>query len=241
MVDQDQTIDSTSSASSALSEALGYEFTDKSLLRDALTHSSFKNERPDLAPTDNERLEFLGDAVVGLVVAALLSEQFPDADEGELTQRRADLVSEKGLAAIADGVGLGPAMRLGKGEEKSGGREKSRLQSSALEACIGAVFRDGGVEAAFEATRRVFEPWLHAGPPGHRDFKSRAQELAQARLGGTPSYDVVRSDGPDHAREFVVALELNGEQVAQGEGRSKIDAEQAAAKAALEVWSAEED
>jgi len=236
MVDQDQTLDP---AALKLCEALGYEFTDKGLLRDALTHSSFKNERPDLAPTDNERLEFLGDAVVGLVVAALLSEQFPDANEGELTQRRADLVSEKGLSTIADSVGLGPAMRLGKGEEKSGGREKSRLLSSALEACIGAIYRDGGVDAAFEATRRVFEPWLHAVTPGHRDFKSRAQEWAQARLGGTPSYDLVRSDGPDHAREFVVALELNGDRVALGEGRSKIDAEQAAAKVALEVWLAE--
>ena len=131
-------------------------------------------------------------------------------------------------------------MRLGKGEERSGGREKPRLLSSALEACIGAIYQDGGVDAAFEAARRIFEPWLHAGAPGHRDFKSRAQEWAQGRLGGTPSYDFVRSDGPDHARQFVVALELNGSQVAFGEGRSKIDAEQAAAKAALEVWSAEE-
>ena len=141
MVDQDQTLDP---AASELCEALGYEFTDKSLLRDSLTHSSFKNERPDLAPTDNERLEFLGDAVVGLVVASLLCEQFPDADEGELTQRRADLVSEKGLATIADSVRLGPAIRLGKGEEKSGGREKPRLLSSTLEACIGAVYRNSG-------------------------------------------------------------------------------------------------
>ncbi len=223
-----------------LCKALGYAFTDEGLLRDALTHRSFKNERPDLAPSDNERLEFLGDAVVGLVVASLLSEQFPDATEGELTQRRADLVSEKGLAAIAESVGIGPAMRLGKGEEKSGGRNKPRLLSSALEACIGAVYKDAGVDAAFEATRRVFEPWLHVGEPGHRDFKSRAQEWAQARLGDTPSYDLLRSEGPDHAREFVVALELNGSRVATGEGRSKLDAEQAAAKAALEVWSAED-
>jgi ribonuclease-3 len=237
MADQDPTLDP---AALELCEALGYEFTNKGLLRDALTHSSFKNERPDLAPTDNERLEFLGDAVVGLVVASLLCEQFPDADEGELTQRRADLVSEKGLATIADSVRLGPAMRLGKGEEKSGGREKPRLLSNALEACIGAMYRDGGIGAAFEATRRIFELWLHASAPGHRDFKSRAQEWAQARLGGTPSYDLIRSDGPDHAREFVVALELGGSQVALGEGRSKIDAEQAAAKTALEIWSAED-
>lgn len=237
MADHDHPLDS---AALELCDALGYEFTDEGLLRDALTHRSFKNERPDLAPNDNERLEFLGDAVVGLVVASLLSEQFADASEGELTQRRADLVSEKGLAAIADSIQLGPAMRLGKGEEKSGGREKPRLLSSALEACIGAIYKDAGVDAAFEATRRLFEPWLHAGEPGHRDFKSRAQEWAQARLGDTPSYDLVRSDGPDHARQFVVALELNGTRVALGEGRSKLAAEQAAAKAALEVWSAED-
>ncbi|MDH3201272.1 MAG: ribonuclease III [Myxococcales bacterium] len=237
MSHQEQLLDP---AALELCDALGYEFADQSLLRDALTHRSFKNERPDLAPNDNERLEFLGDAVVGLVVASLLSEQFPEVAEGELTQRRADLVSEKGLAAIADSVRLGPAMRLGKGEEKSGGREKPRLLSSALEACIGAIYKDAGVDAAVEVTRRIFEPWLHVGEPGHRDFKSRAQEWAQARLGDTPSYELVRSEGPDHAREFVIALELKGSRVALGEGRSKLDAEQAAAKAALEAWSAED-
>ncbi len=237
MSDQDQPLDP---AALELCDALGYEFSDQGLLRDALTHRSFKNERPDLAPNDNERLEFLGDAVVGLVVASLLSEQFADATEGELTQRRADLVSEKGLAAIANSVGLGPSLRLGKGEEKSGGREKPRLLSGALEACIGAIYQDAGMDAAVEVTRRIFDPWIHAGEPGHRDFKSRAQEWAQARFGDTPSYTLVRSEGPDHARQFVVALELMGSRVGFGEGRSKLDAEQAAAKAALEVWSAED-
>ncbi|MEM9730732.1 MAG: ribonuclease III domain-containing protein, partial [Myxococcota bacterium] len=127
-------------AARELCEGLGYDFESPALLRDALTHSSFRNERPDLAPEDNERLEFLGDAVVGMVVASLLVEHFPSADEGELTQRRADLVSEKGLAKVAVGLGLGPAMRLGRGEEKSGGREKPRLLSSALEACFGAIY-----------------------------------------------------------------------------------------------------
>ncbi len=221
-----------------LCDELGYEFSDQSLLRDALTHRSFKNEQPDLAPNDNERLEFLGDAVVGVAVASLLSEEFPDAAEGELTQRRADLVSEKGLAAIANSVGLGPAMRLGKGEEKSGGRKKPRLLSSTLEACMGAIYQDAGIDVAVDVARQVFEPWLHAGEPGHRDFKSRAQEWAQARLGATPSYDLIRTEGPDHARQFVVALELKGSRIAQGQGRSKLAAEQAAAKAALEVWSA---
>ena len=224
-----------------LCEQLGYSFADKGLLLDALTHRSFKNERPDVALADNERLEFLGDAVVGLVVASLLYLQFPDADEGELTRRRADLVSERGLFEAAEAIGIGDAMRLGKGEEKSGGRSKSRLLASALEACVGAIYCDGGVDAAFVAARRIFEPRLHTSAPGHRDAKSRAQEWAQAHLGGTPSYRLLGTEGPDHEREFTVALELHEEEVATGAGRSKIEAEQAAARAALETWSQQED
>ena len=202
---------------------------------DALTHRSFKNERPDVALADNERLEFLGDAVVGLVVASLVYVQFPDADEGELTRRRADLVSEKGLFETAEAIGIGDAMRLGKGEEKS------RLLASALEACVGAIYRDGGVDAAFAAARRIFEPRLHTSAPGHRDAKSRAQEWAQAHLGGTPSYRLLGTEGPDHERKFTVALELHEEEVATGAGRSKIEAEQAAAQTALDKWALPSD
>jgi ribonuclease-3 len=205
-------------------------------LLDALTHRSFKNERPDLAATDNERLEFLGDAVIGLLVASLLYVQFPDADEGELTRRRADLVSEKGLSEAAEAIALGDAMRLGKGEQKSGGRSKPRLLASALEALVGAVYSDGGADAAFAVARRIFEPRLHTSAPGHRDAKSRAQEWAQANLGGTPVYRLLGTDGPDHEREFTVAIELHEEEVATGAGRSKIEAEQAAASAALAIW-----
>jgi len=218
---------------------LGYSFSDTGLLFDALTHRSFKNERPDLATADNERLEFLGDAVVGLVAASLMYVQFPDADEGELTRRRADLVSEKGLAEVAEAIGIGDAMRLGKGEQKSGGSAKPRLLASALEACVGAVYRDGGADAAFAAVRRIFEPRLRTSAPGHRDAKSRAQEWAQAHLGGTPSYRLLQTDGPDHEREFTVALELHDAEVAIGAGRSKLDAEQDAARAALGAWMAE--
>ena len=220
----------------ALSVKLGHTFADTRVLLDALTHRSFKNENPDIATSDNERLEFLGDAIVGVVVASLLYLQFPDADEGELTRRRADLVSEKGLAEAAEAIGVGPAMRLGKGEERSGGREKPRLLSSALEACVGAVYVDGGAAAAFDAARHVFEPRIHTAAPGHRDSKSRAQEWAQANLGGTPSYRLVGTEGPDHEREFTVALELNDEEVALGKGRSKVEAEQSAANAALTLW-----
>jgi len=234
MSNRDEPLDE---ATEALCSALGYSFADTSLLLDALTHRSFKNENPEDLSSDNERLEFLGDAVVNLVAASLLYVQFPDAKEGELTRRRADLVSERGLAEAAKAIGLGAAMRLGKGEEKSGGREKPRLLSSALEACIGAIFSDGGADAAFAAARRIFEPRLHTAAPGHRDAKSRAQEWAQANLGGTPSYRILSSEGPDHEREFTVALELNDEQVATGVGRSKVEAEQAAAAAALGEWT----
>ena len=216
---------------------LGYSFADRGLLLDALTHRSFKNERPDVALADNERLEFLGDAVVGLVVASLLYVQFPDSDEGELTRRRADLVSEKGLFEAAKQIGVGDALRLGKGEEKSGGRSKSRLLASALEACVGAIYRDGGVDAAFAAARRIFEPRLHTSAPGHRDAKSRAQEWAQAHLRGTPIYRLLETQGPDHDREFTVALELHDDEIATGTGHSKIEAEQAAASAALDKWA----
>lgn len=233
MSNRDEPLDE---AALQLCAELGYSFADTGLLLDALTHRSFKNERPELAAADNERLEFLGDAVVGLVVASLLFVQFPDSDEGELTRRRADLVSEKGLSDAAIAIGVGEAMRLGKGEQKSGGRSKPRLLSSALEACIGAIYSDGGMEAAFEAAGRVFGPRLHTSAPGHRDAKSRAQEWAQAQLGGTPSYEIVASEGPDHERVFTIALELHGEQVATGKGRSKTEAEQAAAITALEQW-----
>jgi ribonuclease-3 len=237
MSDRDQPLDE---AALRLCQALGYSFSNRGLLLEALTHRSFKNERPDLTSTDNERFEFLGDAVVGLVVASLLYSHFPNADEGELTRRRADLVSERGLSEAADALGVGDAIRLGRGEERSGGRAKPRLLSSALEACIGAVYSDGGIEAAFAVARGIFEPRLHTIARGHRDAKSKAQEWAQAHLAATPSYRLVATEGPDHAREFTVALELHGERVATGIGRSKNEAEQAAAWTALETWLAEQ-
>lgn len=233
MPSEDEPVDE---AVQALCRELGHSFADLGLLLDALTHRSFRNERPDLAAADNERLEFLGDAILGLVVASMLYVRFPDATEGELTRRRADLVSERGLAEAAEDIGVGAAMRLGKGEEKSGGREKPRLLASALEACIGAVYSDSGAEAAFAAARRIFEPRLDTSAPGHRDAKSRAQEWAQAHLGGTPSYRLLSTEGPDHEREFTVALELHDEQIATGVGRSKPEAEQAAALDALAQW-----
>lgn len=222
-----------------LLEAIGYRFSRTELLRDALTHRSFANEHPARAPNDNERLEFLGDAVVGFIVASLLYERFPDATEGELTRRRADLVCESGLTEVALEIDLAPALRLGKGEEKSGGRDKPRLLSSALEAVIGAVHIDGGADAAFALGERLFRSRLARDEAGERDSKSRLQELVQARSGEIPHYQLLRSAGPDHDRRFFVSLQVEGDELAQGVGRSKLAAEQEAALRAVEMIEAE--
>lgn len=220
----------------AVGARLGHDFASPELLRDALTHRSFRNERPQEAPADNERLEFLGDAVLGAGVAFLLHEAFPEAREGELTRRRAELVSEGGLLTVAEDLALGAALRLGRGEARSGGRQKPRLLASAVEACLGAVYLDGGPEAALAVVRGLFgERVLTAS--ARRDAKSRLQELVQGRRKTTPRYVHLTARGPDHARVFEAAVEVDGEEVARGEGRSKADAERAAAVAALERLS----
>jgi ribonuclease-3 len=216
-----------------IESGLGHSFDDKQLLLDALTHRSFAHERAGLARTDNERLEFLGDAVLQWAISALLFERFPQATAGELTRRRADLVCEEGLAELGNALGLGTGLRLGKGEERSGGREKPRLLASALEACIAAIYVDGGTDAAMDVCRSLFETRLAQGAPGARDFKTRVQEALQRRGQPPPSYEIVAMRGPDHARSFEVALQLNGEELGRGEGKSKLEAEQLAAERAL--------
>jgi len=215
-----------------LHEALGHAFEQEALLADALTHRSFKNERPDLARTDNERLEFLGDAVLGMGVAALLAEAYPEAGEGELTRLRADVVCEASLADVARSLEVGDALRLGKGEERSGGRDKPRLLASAMEAIVGAVLTDGGAGPALELVERLFSEQV-ARASGARDVKSRLQEWAQRVHGATPVYRVLRAEGPDHERVFHVVVELAGEALAEGTGRSKSEAERSAARKAL--------
>jgi ribonuclease III len=219
----------------ALQAGLGHEFGDLELLIDALTHSSFAHERSELARTDNERLEYMGDAVLQWVVSALLIERFPQATAGELTRRRADLVCEEGLAQIARSVAVGPALRLGRGEERSGGRDKPRLLASALEACVAAIYLDAGAETALRVCRAMFEERLLDSAPGARDFKTRVQEALQSRGRRPPTYELLRSSGPDHARSFEVALLLDGQELGRGEGRSKLEAEQAAAERALQA------
>jgi ribonuclease-3 len=221
------------SAMRAIAARLGHAFADLGPLREALTHASFAHERPELAPRDNERLEMFGDAVLQWAVSALLWERFPDATAGELTRRRADLVCEEGLAEIAEALALGADLRLGRGEDRSGGRTKPRLLASAFEACIAAVYLDGGPEAALGVCRTLFLPRLKDSAPGARDFKTRLQEVFQERGARAPRYDLCATGGPDHARQFEVAVFLDAEELGRGTGRSKIEAEQIAAQVAL--------
>jgi len=219
----------------AVATALGYQFRDETLLRNALTHSSFANERPKQAQSDNERLEFMGDAVLEWVVSTMLWEVFPGASAGEMTRRRADLVCEPALASIAISLGVGPALRLGRGEERTGGRHNPRLLACALEACVAAVYLDGGNEAAVGVCRRMFDGRFSEAPPGARDFKSRLQEHLQSTGRKAPLYQVFAATGPDHAREFSIGLIVDGQELGRGTGRSKLEAEQAAAE---QAWAA---
>lgn len=223
-------------ATCTVQRLLGHTFRDARLLLDALTHRSFAHERPEIARTNNERLEYLGDAVLQWAVSSVLFERFPGATAGELTRRRADLVCEEGLAEIARELGVGAAMRLGRGEERSGGRDKPRLLSSALEACVAAVYEDGGSEAARAVCLALVAPRLQDAPPGARDFKTRLQETLQQKSKRLPVYELLGTSGPDHARAFEVAVRSeDGTELARGQGRSKLEAEQSAAERALQA------
>ena len=221
-----------------IAEALGHAFADPRLLADALTHSSYRNEKPSEVRSDNERLEFLGDAVLQWVVSALLWEHFPSASAGEMTRRRADLVCEEGLFRVAIEAGLGDGLRLGKGEERSGGRNKPRLLASALEACVAAVYLDAGTDAALRVCRQLFTKMIVELSPGARDFKTRLQEYLQGAGRKLPAYEITSTTGPDHARHYHVTIAVEGAALAQGAGKSKLEAEQSAAERALHVLTA---
>jgi ribonuclease III len=216
-----------------LGAALGYSFSDVQLLTDALTHSSFRNEKPASVRSDNERLEFLGDAVLQWCISTLIWSHFPSATAGEMTRRRADLVCEQGLARVARELGLGDRLRLGKGEERSGGRAKPRLLASALEAVIAAVYLDSGSDAALAVCARLFAGVISEQAPGARDFKTRLQELLQSRGQRPPNYETADARGPAHARSYRVVLKVDDQPLSDGEGRSKLEAEQNAAERAL--------
>jgi len=209
-----------------LAERVGYRFEDPALLALALVHRSALAR----AGENNEKLEFLGDAVLDLAVSDLLMERFPRAAEGELSKRRAALVNARALAAKAAAVELGAELRLGKGEEKSGGRKKPSILAAAYEAVIGAVYLDGGFTAARALVARHFEAELRGDSRDSPiDHKSRLQETTQRLFRETPVYGLVDASGPDHDRAFVVELRIGGEIYGRGEGKSKKEAEQQAA------------
>jgi ribonuclease-3 len=219
-----------------LEERLGYQFRDGALCQTALTHKSWINESHDQSRGDNERLEFLGDAVLALVVSDLLMKQFPHHPEGELSKTRAAMVNEAGLARVAAALALGQWIFLGHGEEQAGGRLKKSILSDALEALIGAVYLDGGFGAAYQVAERLFSPQLaDAETAAERDFKSRLQEISQARLQLAPTYTVISQQGPDHDKTFEVAIYLGPTEYGRAQGKSKKEAQQAAAAQALAV------
>jgi ribonuclease III len=221
---------------SNLSRTLGYTFKNINRLQEALRHSSFVNEQAETNLRDNERLEFLGDAVLNLVVGDLLLRRFPDRKEGPLSRMRADLVNESQLAAVARTIDLGAHILLGKGETQTDGRKKNSILSDTMEAVIAAIYLDGGFGAAFDFIENHFsEPIKQTRIQVSRpDHKSRIQELAQSSGQVIPEYRVVGESGPDHDKVFHIRLTINNISV-EGSGKSKKLAEQEAAKKALEI------
>ncbi|MFZ5447392.1 MAG: ribonuclease III [Thermodesulfobacteriota bacterium] len=216
----------------SLDQRLGYRFANLGLLDQALRHSSYAHENPGCGES-NERLEFLGDAVLNLTVSTLLLARFPQSSEGDLSRGRAALVNARQLAILARDLGLGAHLRVGKTEELQEGREKPSLLADALEAVLAAVYLDGGLKAAAALTERWFSPLLATALPG-QDFKTSLQELTQARYKALPSYHLLAESGPGHAKHFRVEVRLNELPLAQGEGRTKKQAAQRAARLAME-------
>ena len=219
-----------------LEAKLAYVFRDASLCETALTHKSWMNESQETERSDNERIEFLGDAVLALVTSDLLMRRFPEQPEGDLSKARAAIVNEAGLARVAEILALGQWIFLGRGEEQAGGRLKRSLLANAFEALIGAIYLDGGFSAAFEVTERLFAPIIAEVPSAaSKDYKSRLQEIAQARLQMAPSYTVLSEQGPDHAKTFEVAILIGEKEYGRAFGRSKKEAQQNAAERALVI------
>jgi ribonuclease III len=218
---------------------LGYQFQDLELLDAALRHSSYAHEHAELSGQSNERLEFLGDAVLELVVTHLLYGRFPQASEGQLSKARSGVVNESRLAATARRLGLGGYLLLGRGEEAQNGRDKPSILADALEAVVAAIYLDGGLEAAWAALEELLGPAAEQAivRAPKKDYKTRLQEKVQEALHLTPRYRIVNSEGPDHDKTFQVVVEIDGQPVAEGSGRSRKEAEQDAAQRGLELWN----
>ena len=217
-----------------LEAAIGYQFHNISLLQNALTHSSYANERWHNSLLSNERLEFLGDSILGMLVAEYLFRTFPDRPEGELTRMRADIVCEKTLAAVANSIHLGDHLLLGHGEEQGGGRSRNSILADAMESVIAACFLDGGMEAALRFIKRFILVEVPVTKLHNADYKTQLQELVQQKRNQVLSYTLAGETGPDHDKQFEVEVSLNGNVVGRGKGSSKKRAEQDAARAAIE-------
>ena len=218
-----------------LENAIGYHFRDIGLLQNALAHSSYANERWHNSLMSNERLEFLGDSVLGMLVANYLYRTFPDRPEGELTRMRADMVCEQTLARIAGQLGLGNHLLLGKGEEQGGGRSRNSILADAVESVIAASYLDGGMEAAKGIITRFVLCNVPVSRLQNADYKTALQELVQQKKNQTLCYRLVGESGPDHDKVFTAQVLLNDQVVGEGTGSSKKRAEQDAARTALET------
>ena len=221
---------------SELEKKIGYMFKNKSLMTEALTHSSHANENRGKGGRSNERLEFLGDSILGMLVARRLFSRFPDMPEGKMTRLRAELVCEQSLVEVAQELKLGGYMRFGKGEELSGGRERPSIIADVVEAMLAAIYLDAGIEQAAKfVDEYILRPLDSEGENFTTDFKTALQEIIQQQQGVQPiEYRVVDESGPDHRKVFSVEVCLNGEIAGMGSGHTKKEAEQAAAKVALE-------
>ncbi|WP_186565062.1 ribonuclease III [Lawsonibacter celer] len=216
-----------------LEERLGYHFENRALLENALTHSSYANEHKADGLGSNERLEFLGDSVLGMVTADYLFRTHPDLPEGDLTRTRAALVCEGSLVEVARALELGRYLKLGKGEDVGGGRERPSIQADAVEAVLAAVYLDGGIGSARKIIRKFILD-SEEEKSASRDYKTALQELVQRESGQVLGYRLIGAEGPDHAKIFSVEVDLNGAAIGQGKGRSKKEAEQNAAKAGMD-------
>ncbi len=218
-----------------LQEKIAYYFNDINMLDNALIHRSFVNENPALSCKDNERLEFLGDAVIGLCVSDILIKKFADYTEGQLSKLRAYVVNEYSLASVARKLNIGDHLLLGKGEESSGGRMKASILSNAFEAITAAIYLDSGFTEAYKFLEDIFESLIEEGTKSliYKDYKTALQEICQNRFKETPKYMLIRETGPDHDKVFEVGLACAGTINATGAGKSKKEAEQRAAQKAL--------
>jgi ribonuclease III len=226
----------------AYADQLGLPVRDLGLLEQALVHASWLHEHPEDAPGHNERLEFLGDAVVNLVISEALYARHPSDDEGDLSARRAAIVSTTGLARLAGRIDLGPVLLLGEGESRRSGRRRPTLLASSFEALVGALYLDLGFGAVRDWLVELAGPELAADAPivALKSPKSRLQELTQQRSGGRPSYHLLEVSGPDHEKTFRIQVSVDGQVLGVGEGSSRRTAETAAAAQALErLWTAE--